>query len=151
MAITQLLRRSSFLSALLVSPLAYAQGAAGELSVAELGAWLSGYESAWETKSPDAVAQLFVSGALYYETPYAEPFRGLDGIREYWSNVTADQRDIDFQADIVGTVGNTGIARWSATFTSMSSSAEVELNGVFLLEFDQDGLCAVLREWWHVR
>jgi len=121
------------------------------LDAADVERWLAAYGTAWESKNADAAAELFAENASYHETPYADPFRGREGISEYWARVTADQTDIDFQAEVVGVVDDIGIARWSAIFTSISSGARVELNGVFLLEFDQSKLCAVLREWWHAR
>jgi ketosteroid isomerase-like protein len=116
-----------------------------------LKTWLTQYEQAWEAKDPAAAAGLFADSALYYETPFSEPFRGQSGVRDYWARVTADQREIDFTSDVVAVSGNTGIARWGATLTSISSGARVELNGVFVLEFGEDGRCTALREWWHAR
>ena len=113
--------------------------------------WLERYGSAWESRDPDAVEALFTPDARYYETPYADPFEGAAGVREYWARVTSDQRDIAFDSSVVAVTANTGIARWSATFMSISGEVKVELNGVFILEFDADGRCAVLHEWWHAR
>src|SRR5690606_11374425 len=113
--------------------------------------WLAEYGQAWVARDPEAVAGLFTEDALYFETPYAEPFKGRVGVKEYWSKVTADQRDVDFESETIGVLGNTGVARWSARFNLASSGGKVELNGVFLLEFDEAGRCTKLREWWHAR
>lgn len=121
------------------------------MNVDDLEKWLTGYCTAWENRDADGAARLFTPDALYYETPYSEPFRGQDGIRNYWTSVTADQRDISVGSDVVGVIGSTGIARFSAKFTLASTGAVVELNGVFLLEFNGQGLCTTLREWWHAR
>jgi hypothetical protein len=117
----------------------------------DLRNWLRAYGSAWEARSVDAASHLFSEEALYFETPYAEPFRGREGIGGYWSKVTEDQRDVDFDSEALGFIGTLGVAKWSARFTLASSGAAVELNGVFLLEFDDDRLCSRLREWWHAR
>ena len=121
------------------------------LTTAELDGWLGAYEQAWERKDADAAARLFAPGARYFETPYSEPFEGPAGVREYWSRVTADQKDIDFGYTSIAVTGHTGVASWSATFTTISGGVRVELNGVFVLEFDDDKRCTVLREWWHAR
>jgi ketosteroid isomerase-like protein len=118
---------------------------------ADLRNWLRAYGSAWEARNAAAASQLFSKDALYFETPYAEPFRGRDGINAYWARVTGDQRDVDFDSEALGFIGRTGVAKWSARFKLASNGAGVELNGVFLLEFDDDGLCTQLREWWHAR
>ena len=113
--------------------------------------WLEAYGRAWETRDADLVATLFTGDASYQETPYAEPFRGRDGVHAYWSRVTADQRDIAFSFEIIATAGMTGIAQWSSKFRSVSGDSRVELNGVFVLEFASAGEVRSLREWWHVR
>jgi len=117
----------------------------------DLRNWLSAYGTAWETRNPEAASELFSEDALYFETPYAEPFSGREGVKGYWTKVTGDQREIDFDSEALGFTGTTGVARWSARFKLASNDAAVELNGVFLLEFDENGSCSRLREWWHAR
>jgi ketosteroid isomerase-like protein len=118
--------------------------------VVDLSAWLDRYGAAWEGLDADAAAELFTADARYYETPYAEPFLGQDGVRDYWAGVTADQSHVEFTYQVVGVAGDTGVARWNTKLTAISSGARVELDGVFLLEFEGTR-CRLLREWWHVR
>lgn len=122
-----------------------------KMSVTDFETWLAAYGRAWEDRDADAAAALFGADARYYETPYSEPFSGPDGVRDYWARVTADQRDVSFESAPIAVQGSVGIASWRATFSVHSTGARVELNGVFVLEFDGDGRCALLREWWHVR
>lgn len=121
--------------------------AVSESSVAE---WLAAYGQAWENRDADAAAALFTENATYQENPHEEPFNGRTGIHDYWSRVTADQRDVSFTSDVITTFGRSAVAHWSARFVSASSGATVDLDGVFLLEFDESGLCNSLREWWIV-
>jgi SnoaL-like protein len=121
------------------------------LSPAALEAWLARYEEAWEHRDPARAAALFTENAPYHEMPFDAPKAGRSGIRDYWAKVTADQRDVDFTSSVVAVNGRTGVARWSAKLKSASSGVRVELDGVFVLTFDDSGLCSELREWWHVR
>lgn len=121
------------------------------ISDADLKRWLEAYGKAWETKSPEAVTPLFSEDATYRQTPYEEPFRGRGEIADYWSNVTADQKDIRFGFETVAVKGDTGIALWSSKFRTISADAPVELNGVFILEFADSDHVRSLREWWHLR
>jgi len=123
----------------------------GGLDEASLADWLEGYEAAWEDKDAAQAAALFTEAALYQQTPYEEPFRGQTAIGDYWAGVTADQSDIDFQYEILAVEDEVGIAQWSATFRSISGDVPVELNGIFVLEFDDEMRCTSLREWWHAR
>ena len=124
---------------------------AQELTIAALQAWLTRYGQAWEQRDPAQAAALFTENAPYHEMPFDAPKAGRAGIRDYWTTVTADQRDVDFKSQVVAVNGRTGVARWSASLKSASSGARVELDGVFVLQFDASGLCSELREWWHVR
>ena len=121
------------------------------LDMASLEAWLGRYRAAWESRDAERAASLFTADASYRETPFDAPMRGLEGVREYWIRVTADQRDVQFQAKPIAVSGNTGIAEWKATFKLASSGTTIDLDGVFVLDFGADGLCSSLREWWHVR
>jgi hypothetical protein len=122
-----------------------------QLTPAALEAWLARYKEAWEQRDPARAAALFTENAPYHEMPFDAPKAGRRGIRDYWATVTADQRDVDFKSSIIAVNGQTGVARWSAKLKSASSGVNVELDGVFVLTFDDSGLCSELREWWHVR
>lgn len=122
----------------------------GLVNEADLSTWLEGYRGAWETRDPEAAAALFSEDASYYEIPFLPPARGHAAIRGYWANATGNQSDVTFSYEIVSLSGDRGIVRWWAEFTRLSSGARVVLDGVFLLEFDEEGLCRELREWWHI-
>jgi hypothetical protein len=121
------------------------------LTSAALQNWLESYEQAWELRDADRAAALFTENARYHELPFDAPKPGRKGIHDYWTTVTADQRNVDFKFEIVAVNGQTGVARWSANLISASSGVRVELDGAFVLTFDTSGLCSELREWWHVR
>ena len=124
---------------------------AKQLTPAAVEAWLARYKEAWEQRDPDRAAALFTENAAYHEMPFDAPKAGRRGIRDYWATVTANQRDVDFRSSIVAVNARTGIARWSASLKSASNGVRVELDGIFVLTFDDSGLCSELREWWHVR
>jgi ketosteroid isomerase-like protein len=129
-----------------------APSAHAQLTTAKLDSWLAGYRDAWEKRDAERATQLFTANATYQEMPFDSPKSGRAGIREYWTSVTADQRDVEFHSQTIAVNGNTGVAHWSAKFKQASTGATVELDGVFVLELDpKTGLCSALREWWHVR
>ena len=118
------------------------------VTTATLQSWLSRYEMAWETRNASAAAALFSEDAVYREAPFEKPLQGRSAISEYWSTVTADQRDIDFRYEVIAVNGGTGVAHWSAVFKLESTGERVALDGVFVLSFNATGQCTVLNEWW---
>jgi ketosteroid isomerase-like protein len=139
-----------FLFAVLVAANAAADGA-DALSREELDGWLAAYGKAWETRDANAAAALFTAEATYQDVPFDPPHQGQEGIRNYWSGVTKDQRNVKFGYEVIAVSGSTGIAHWTAEFDVEPSKAHLSLNGVFVLEFDADGRCRSLREWWHLK
>ena len=114
--------------------------------------WLGEYGKAWQTGDPDAVNRLFAGNAAYYETPFDEPMVGTDAIWQYWSEGAGkSQKNVRFSYDIISTVRHTGIAHWKATFERIPIGSKVEIDGILMAEFDEQGMCRVFSEWWHRR
>ncbi len=117
----------------------------------DLDRWLHAYGRAWETLDPEAAVRLFADDVEYHETPFDAPAQGLDGVREYWTSNTGLQREVAFRYEILAVVGLRGIARWQAGYVRPATGVRARLDGVFVLDFAEDGRCRCLREWWHRR
>ena len=128
-----------------------ARAADAALTEAALTQWLEGYKAAWETRDADKAAALFTPDATYQDEAFTPAHVGAQGIKDYWTKVTAGQRDVKFQYQLLSVKGNTGIAHWAAQFAVADTPATIKLDGVFLLEFDAGGKCRSLREWWHLQ
>lgn len=109
--------------------------------------WLEGYKSAWEDRDPDAAAALFTPDALYREQPYQASFEGREGVRSYWAEVTATQSGVQFRYGTPIVTADHTVVEWWVTM--QNGGADVTLAGIFLLRFDNGGLCSDLIEYWH--
>jgi nuclear transport factor 2 (NTF2) superfamily protein len=114
----------------------------------ELPEWIESYARAWETADEDLVASLFTGNARYRSSPFREPFRGLEEIRDYWRRGAGSQRQTHVRMGRAFVDGNRVAVEWWTTM--IDDGAEVTLPGCLLLRFDEDGLCADLREYWHL-
>jgi ketosteroid isomerase-like protein len=122
------------------------------LERATLTDWLERYRQAWEERDPDLAAALFTDDATYAETPFAEPFQGPDGVRNYWATVTPHQQDPKFRYEVlaVDEEAGRGIAWWHCELTVVETGSPIVLDGIFVLDFADDGRVRTLREWWHL-
>jgi uncharacterized protein (TIGR02246 family) len=118
------------------------------LNTADVERWLALYGRAWETKDPGAAAEIFSENATYQETPFEQVMRGRERIRTYWAEVTGGHVEVSFGADVLVVGDGKAVANWKATILR-PSGVRTTTDGVFVLEFDDDGRCRSLREWWH--
>jgi uncharacterized protein (TIGR02246 family) len=111
--------------------------------------WLDSYGRAWESRDPQAAADLFADDGTYRVTPFVEPTRGRQAILEYWTNVAQTEQDIQFGYEILSVAPNLGIARWWASFVIVRPGLQTKLDGIFLISLGENGRCRSLHEWWH--
>jgi hypothetical protein len=113
--------------------------------------WLARYKKAWESRDPDAAQMIFTENATYQVTPFREPELNRSGIGEYWIGATTDQRNVRFSSTMIASNDDTAVCRWNCHFDLESDGTHVEIDGIFVFELTDDGLCSTFQEWWHDR
>jgi len=111
--------------------------------------WVDGYGQAWRDKDPEAAAALFTEDATYRDHPTGEGYRGPDGVRTYWTNITAPQQDPDVRmgTPIVSADNRRAAVEFWARF--LNDGQPVSVIGILFLRFADSGLCEELRETWN--
>ncbi len=116
------------------------------MTMADVAAWVEAYRRAWEERDADAAAALFTDESTYRSNIFEEPHRGPDGVRAYWSGVTAAQREVSVRMGRPIVDGDrVAVEFWT---TMENDGAEVTLPGCLLLSFDEDGRCRSLHEYY---
>ena len=111
-----------------------------------IDAWVEGYRLAWEQADAESVAELFTENASYRSNIFEEPHVGREGIRAYWRQATEAQSDVSVRMGRpFGERSRVAVEFW----TTMDNEGEaVTLPGCLLLDFESDGRCSSLREYW---
>lgn len=110
--------------------------------------WAERYARAWEEADDNAVGALFTEDATYRSDPFKEPYKGRDGIRRYWREVTATQANVEVAVGRTLAIESRALVEW---WTQMDSGGTpVTLPGALILDFDERGLCRALREYWNL-
>jgi predicted SnoaL-like aldol condensation-catalyzing enzyme len=109
--------------------------------------WVEAYRMAWESRDPEAAAALFTTESSYRAHILEEPHLGREGVAAYWGSVTESQSEVTVRMGRPFIDGSrVAVEFWT---TMRVSGDRVTLPGCLLLEFDAEGLCGSLREYWH--
>ena len=119
------------------------------MELATFKLWMDAYGRAWESRDPQAAADLFKEDGTYQVTPFLEPIRGRQAIFEYWSHVAQTEKDIRFGYEVLSLTSEMGIARWWASFVRIPPGLQTKLDGILLISLGPDCRCESFREWWH--
>lgn len=110
--------------------------------------WAEAYRRAWEMADSQAAATLFAENGTYRNDIYQDqPNQGRAGVAEYWSTVTASQSEANVRMGTPVIDGNRAVVEFWTTM--MVEGEPVTLAGALLLDFDDDGLCTALREYYN--
>lgn len=113
----------------------------------DVSEWIEGYRHAWENRDPAAASALFTDDAWYRSSIYEEPHVGHDGVSTYWSGVTAAQSEVSVRMGKPFVDGDRVTVEF---WTNMKvEGSPVTLAGCLLLDFEPDGRCRRLREYWN--
>lgn len=111
--------------------------------------WLKAYGKAWQEKDIEAFVALFSEDAHYYWSPFEEPKVGHEEIAESVKSAVSIQEDIHFHYAILTASGFPAVAHYRTNLIRTTHGRKVTIDGIMTVEFDDDGLCRVFREWWH--
>jgi hypothetical protein len=108
--------------------------------------WLECYGKASQVNDAQAASELFARNARYYETSFAEPMTGREAIYRYWSKEALTLKDKESTYQIVSVTDHLGIARCKSKSSTLQSGECVALDCLFLVVFDEYGLCSEFLE-----
>jgi hypothetical protein len=111
--------------------------------------WLDRYFSAWASNDPDEVADLFTEDAEYSWGPFRASAFGRDAIVRAWVEGGAPPR-MRWSVDPIAISGDRGAAHWNVSFRG-DAGGVVELDGILVCSFGDDGRCTLHREWYERR
>lgn len=105
--------------------------------------WADAWREGWEALDPEPILARYAPNALLSTEPFREPYRGVDGVREYVTHALGEEEDprVWMSEPIVD--GDRAAISWWASLTE--DGADATLAGTSVLRFDGDGL--VIEQW----
>jgi SnoaL-like protein len=107
--------------------------------------WAEGYKVAWEAGDPEAAAALYRPDCVFRSAPFREPEPPIDYVRRVFPESRAD--NVHFGEPVEE--GDRAAIEWWAVFVTPDGEEET-ISGCSMLRFDDEGLVAEARDYWHI-
>jgi len=111
-------------------------------------ALLETFGSGWERGDAEAICSVFAPDAVFIETPFSTPDRGIQAIRAYWTEVPTHQAEITFKAGEIYVAGPWFSTEFQCKFRRRRTGEKVDARGAIFCE-TKDGKIAEMRMYWH--
>ena len=107
--------------------------------------WAEAYKRAWEAHEPDAAGALYRRDCVFRSAPFREPGDPLDYARRVYAEARAE--NVHFGEPVEE--GDRATVEWWATLVADDGTEQV-IAGCSMLRFDDEGLVAESRDYWHM-
>lgn len=111
---------------------------------------IDSFARGWAKGQIDLILSVFNTDAVFIETPFAEPMRGSEAIRRYWSEVPANQSEITVSTGEIYSAGPWFSTEFKAVFRRRRTGEWVEAKGAVFCE-TEGGRISEMRMYWHRR
>jgi len=109
---------------------------------------IDAFAKGWSKANVDLVASIFTEEAIFLETPFVEPLKGLAAIRRYWSDVPFHQSEITVTTGEIYLAGPWFSTEFRARFRRRRTGDWVDARGAIFAETDR-GKVSEMRMYWH--
>jgi ketosteroid isomerase-like protein len=126
-----------------------AAGAGSVSDIRTLGRGLiDSFGNGWSRANVDLMVSVYSPDAVFVETPFSEPLRGIEAIRRYWLEVPYNQSEISFSSGEIYGAGPWFSTEFKCVFRRRRTGEWVDARGAIFCE-TQNGRISEMRMYWH--
>lgn len=102
----------------------------------------------WAKPDLEVLMSVFAPEAVYVETPFSEPLRGVSAIRRFWVEVPLHQSEITFSSGEIFAAGPWFSTEFKCVFRRRRTGQWVDARGAIFCE-TAEGKITEMRMYWH--
>lgn len=106
------------------------------------------FGTGWERGDVEAICSVFAEDAVFLETPFSNPDRGLPAIRAYWKDIPLFQAETKFSSGEIYAAGPWFATEFRCTFRRRRTGEPVDARGAIFCE-TKNGKVSEMRMYWH--
>lgn len=113
--------------------------------------WTKDFMESWKELDWKKTLELLSKNVQYYENPIDKPCASFDEVISLWDVVAENQKDIEYQFEIVTYDEKNCIINWQMTRTMTKTNTKQEIDGIFQVQLDENGKCKYFKQWRFTR
>lgn len=113
--------------------------------------WVKNFMDSWKELDWKRTLSLLAKDVAYYENPIDRPCSNFEEVTNLWNVVADNQKDIEYQFEIVAFNEETCIVNWQMTRVMTQINQKQEIDGIFQIALDENGLCKFFKQWRFTR
>lgn len=113
--------------------------------------WIKEFMESWKELDYERTLKTLDENVKYYENPIDEPCRNFLEVTNLWNVVADNQKDIDYQFEIIAYDENVCIVNWQMTRTMTQNNVKQEIDGIFQISLNNEGKCTYFKQWRFTR
>jgi ketosteroid isomerase-like protein len=106
------------------------------------------FASGWSAARVDQIASVFGEEAVFLETPFSTPIRGLAAIRQWWADVPYHQAEITCSTGEIYVAGPWFATEFKVTFRRRRTGEWIDARGAIFCETGGEKITE-MRMYWH--
>lgn len=106
------------------------------------------FGNGWARGNIDLLMSVYSADAVFIETPFSEPLRGIAAVRRYWNEVPYNQSEITFSSGEIYAAGPWFATEFKCVFRRRRTGEWVEARGAIFCETEGEQI-REMRMYWH--
>ena len=113
--------------------------------------WTKEFMESWKELDWKRTLKTLDKNIEYYENPIDVPCKSFEDVISLWNVVADNQKNIDYKYEIILFDDKTCIINWQMTRTMTSDDSKQEIDGIFQISLNEEGLCTFFKQWRFTR
>ena len=113
--------------------------------------WTKEFMESWKELDWKRTLKTLDKNIEYYENPIDAPCKSFEDVMSLWNVVADNQKNIDYKYEIILFDDKTCIINWQMTRTMTSDDSRQEIDGIFQISLNEEGLCTFFKQWRFTR
>ena len=102
----------------------------------------------WARGNMELLLSVFTPEAMFQETPFSEPLRGIEAIRGYWIETPYNQSEATFTSGEIFAAGPWFAAEFKCVFRRRRTGQWIDARGAIFCETNGEKVVE-MRMYWH--